>query len=265
MSSPNNIDISIIIPGIRNNNWLNIYNQLYDSVGKYSFELICVGPYEPPEELSRMPNFKFIQDFGHPNRCLQRGALEASGEFVCWIPDDSRIDPKGLELCLDMMYDDDKKRDGVCLKYSEGVGFTGDQHLNNKYWVGSTHEDQRLKQVHPSWKIAPLFMYRRSLYEELGGLDCRFELANISTHDLAYRVQRSGGSIHLSPTRILAVDWIPGQAVITEAHFENDIPIFNELYNTEILPRINIDINNWKNSSNKWKRRFGINDKTTGN
>jgi hypothetical protein len=154
------------------------------------------------------------------------------------------------------MYNNANPKDGMCLLYSEGQNFSGTQHLNPSYWVGYTHEDQRLPQVNPEWKISPLFLYRKELYEELGGLDCRFEHANLNTHDLSYRVQKMGGVIHLSPVKILGVSWIPGQAVITEAHFENDIPLFNELYSSSEFPRIKIDYKNWKQSPSIWKRRF---------
>jgi hypothetical protein len=180
----------------------------------------------------------------------------SNSEFLCWIPDDCILTERGLELSLEYMYLNSSKEDGMCLLYSEGINFTGNQDTTPSYWVGSTHEDQRKRWVNPDWKIAPLFLYRRELYNNLGGIDCRFEHANLNTHDLAYRVQKMGGVIHLSPQKILSVSWVPGQEVITQAHFENDIPLFNNLYSGEESPRIFIDILNWRESSNIWKRRF---------
>jgi hypothetical protein len=250
------INLSIIIPGIRNNNWDKIYDDLVECVGSYSFELICVGPYDASEELLSKENFKFIKDFGAPSRCLQIGSQYSNGEFICWIPDDCILDKNSLSLSLDFMYKNATEKDGMCLLYSEGLNFIGDQHLDNSYWIGSTHRDQRLSQVDTSWRIAPLFLYRKNLYDELGGIDCRFEHANMNTHDLAYRVQKLGGVIHLSPTRILSVDWIPNQPVVSNAYFENDLPLFNELYGGNEFPRLKINKDNWKNSPEIWERRF---------
>lgn len=252
------INLSVIIPGIRPENWVNIYNGLTQSCLNYTFEMICVGPHFPPQELQNFRNFKYIRDFGNPSRCLQIGSEFAQGEFLCWIPDDCILEPNGLSISLDYMYKNTSPNDGMCLLYSEGQNFTGSQHLNPLYWVGYTHEDQRLPQVDPSWKIAPLFLYSKNLYDELGGIDCRFEHANLNTHDLAYRVQKNGGVIHLSPTKILGVSWIPGQAVITEAHFENDVPLFNELYSGIKFPRKIIKKSNWKDSPSVWERRFSV-------
>lgn len=248
--------LSVIIPGIRSYNWGNIFFDLKKELADYEFELICVGPNFPPSELEIFTNFRFIRDFGSPSRCLQIGVLHSIGEYICWIPDDCKLENGGIKSALDFIKNISEKCDGICLRYSEGRGFTGDQHLQETYWIGSTHEDQRLPQVDNGWKIAPLFMYPSDLYFDLGGLDCRFEHVNLNTHDLAYRVQKLGGKIHLSPQKILSVDWIPGQDVITQAHFENDVPLFKELYGGLNFPRLKIEFNNWKNQDYIWKRRF---------
>jgi hypothetical protein len=250
------INLSVIIPGIRPENWVAIYHQLNDSISPFNFELICVGPNLPPNELTEYKNFKYIKDFGTPSRCLQIGSEFVEGEFLCWVPDDAIIEKSALYESLEFMYKNSNENDGMCLLYSEGVDYTGDQHLTPEYWVGVTHRDQRHAQVNPSWKIAPVFLYRKKLFDELGGLDCRFEHVNMNTHDLAYRVQHLGGTIHMSPRKILGVSWVENQKVITEAYYENDSPLFAELYNKPEFPRVIIDKNNWKESPSIWERRF---------
>jgi hypothetical protein len=250
------IHLTVIIPGIRPENWHIIHEDLKKELIDYTFELICVGPKFPSIELELQRNFRYIRDFGHPSRCLQIGSLFSKGEFISWIPDDCRLEKGGLSSALNFMMNNSSPNDGMCLRYSEGKNFTGNQHLIDSYWVGSTHEDQRLPQVNCNWKIAPLFMYPKKLYFELGGIDCRFEHANLNTHDLAYRVQYLGGKIHLSPNKILGVDWIQGQEVITEAHFDNDVPLFNELYSGDKFPRIKINFDNWMEQPSIWERRF---------
>jgi hypothetical protein len=249
-------NLSVIIPGIRNSNWENIFNQLEKSVGKYTFELICVGPYFPPQNLENNKNFRYIRDFGNPSRCFQIGSNFINSDYICWVPDDSIILENSLQNCLDFMYEQSKKEDCMCLKYSEGIGHTGNQDKDESYWISSTHEDQRLPQIDPNWKIAPLFLCNSETFCDLGGVDCRFEHLNLNTHDFMYRIQKLGGTIHGSPCKILSVDWNPGQDVITQAHFENDVPLLKEMYDSDEFPRIVINIDNWKVSPSVWQRRF---------
>ena len=53
--------LSVILPGIRKNNWSTFYKFLDNSLNQ-SFELILVSPFEPEEELLNNDNVKFIKD-----------------------------------------------------------------------------------------------------------------------------------------------------------------------------------------------------------
>jgi hypothetical protein len=250
-------DLSVIVPGIRTEAWVNFFTQLRNSVGKYTFELIIVGPNLPPPELQVFKNFRFIRDFGHPSRCFQLAAQFAEGHFLCFIPDDAIIEEKALELCLDVMYQK-SMGDGMTLKYSEGFNYTGNQHEDDTYWVGRTHPDQRAPAVKEGWKIAPCFLYNTHTFINMGGLDCRFEHINFNTHDFAYRLQAMGGTMHYSPTRVFKANHIPSGSQIAAAHWENDSPLFTKLYSgPDNYERIFIDYNNWRNADSFWKRKYG--------
>lgn len=75
-----NIDISIIVPGIRVEKWLSLYNSVRSC--SLSFEFIFCGPTPPVSEVFRLSNVKFIQDFGSPNRAQQIAATKATGKYI---------------------------------------------------------------------------------------------------------------------------------------------------------------------------------------
>ena len=74
-------EISIIMPGIRPENWLRGYNSIYSATNK-SFELIIISPYPLPKELENQRNVKYIKDFGSPTRASQIGNTLAEGKFI---------------------------------------------------------------------------------------------------------------------------------------------------------------------------------------
>ncbi len=254
--------LTIIIPGIRPQNWPAIYEQIKESIGEYTFEVIAVGPRLPVGGFFEDKlNFRFIRDFGHPSRCLQLASEFAEGEYLCWLPDDIILEKNALGESLRKMIiatpEYGRGYTGMALLYSEGTDFTGNQPEDNSYWIARTHQDQQVKQVKEGWRIAPVFMYPTATFKELGGLDCQFEHINFNTHDLAYRIQHLGGTIWPSPVKVFSADWKPNDPVIGGAHYQNDLPLFNSLYNSDTFPRIEIRLDNWRNTESFWWRRYG--------
>ena len=54
-----NYKVSVIVSGVRPQNWENIYRDLSTDLGGGNFQLICCGPYFPPESLQIYYNFIF--------------------------------------------------------------------------------------------------------------------------------------------------------------------------------------------------------------
>ncbi len=253
-------NLSVIIPTITPNKLISIYDQLISSVGSpFTFEVICVGPNIPPKELIDKSNFKFLIDKGSPARSFQLGTFFADGDYIALIPDDSKLLNNSLAECLNLAYNNTLK-DGITLRYSEGVGYVGgDNDKMPEYWTGRFHGDQQLPGILPEWKIAPCFMYNLSYFRELGGLDCRFEQANLNTHDFAYRLQKSGGKLFMSPSKVMACDWNPDyvSSIMYRAYLENDLPLFQSIYSVYDPNRIKIDYSNWIQAPSVWPRRYG--------
>ena len=251
-------DLSIIIPTINPNLLIELYDQLISSVGSpYTFELICVGPLIPPKELIEKSNFKFYVDAGCPSRCLQLGSCFAEGNLITILSDDCRFCKNAISECIQLLYSKTQK-DGINLRYSEGVNYTGNNDEIEEYWTAGFHGDLILPGIKPDWKLALCFMYYLSYFRELGGLDCRFEHTNMNTHDLAFRIQKNGGVIYPSPSKVSSINfnWPSATGIMYRTYIENDLPLFQQLYSVDDPNRIKINYDNWMNVPNKWPRRY---------
>jgi len=250
---------SVIVSGIRPQNWDAIYRDLSTDLGDGQFQLICCGPYFPPESLQVFYNFIYVRDFGSPSRCFQLASTLATGKYILSLSDDCLLEYKAITECIEIMNANSEK-DGMTMTYSEGPNFTGSQHVTPEYWTVGYHSGLHKKLVDKNWKIAPQFMYNLENYKKLGGLDCRWEHINLNTHDLAFRAQRDGGVMHLSPRRFARFNWEtwdPEKKTPVQLAYElNDEPLFNEIYDGDTEPSVIIDQGNWAKSSPTWDRRF---------
>lgn len=233
---------------------------MQQSLKKYDFEIIFVGPYSLPNELQPIHNIKYIKDFGCPSRCLQLGAYFSEGDYLSWCSDDCKILPDKFDEAVEYFDKNLSENDCMNMKYSEGANFTGTQHEWLEYWIARTHTDLCLPGVKEKWKIAPIFMYKRSAFYQYGGLDCRFEHINMNTHDLSFYVQESGNKIIDSPDRVFQFDHQPHRSdypPILNSYAENDRPLFHHLFrDPDASKKRNVDFDNWRQAQTVWKRRF---------
>jgi len=252
-------DLSICLPAHRTHLWERLYNTAAEAVGPdYTWELILVGPNEPPESLSQKNNFKFFKDYGTPSRCAQIATTLAEGELMMWASDDGYFLKDTIKECIDM-HKQLPYKDIVIVKYAEGRGHSGKCPADS-YWTAWTHPDLRLPGVPKEYKITLLAMYKLEYFRDLGGWDCRFEHLNMNTHDLSFRAQRDGAGIHFSPNLVLTCDWNPNEGdhvPVQSAYHANDAPLFHQLYMQDQSNRIKIDYFNWTKSPPIWQRRFG--------
>jgi len=250
-------DLSIIIPSIRVQNLEAILFSAEKSVEPFSFEMIIVGPYELPDSIRTRENVKFFKDFGSPSRCVQIGSTLAEGKYMCWMSDDGLFVQQTLAQCLNKFETSMTDKDAITLRYFEGEG---QGEFPENYWTAWTHEDQRLSGIAQHFKCAPLGMYNTEYFRDLGGLDCRYEHINMCTHDLAFRLQQNGGTVHLSPSTVARFYWSwnhEDAKPIQRAYHEVDAPLYKEMWSQDQSNRIKIDYWNWMNAESRWKKRFG--------
>jgi len=248
-------DLSICIPGIRVGNWQQIYDSVIGSARRYNVQLVFVGPYDPPASILDNPHVKFLKDYGAPTRCVQMGSMLCEGNLFMWFSDDGIFVGKSLMRAIDLFGAEDNSRNEMIMRYTEGAGRTGQMPID-EYWRAKYHRDNHFLAVPEETKIAPLGMMGLSLFREMGGFDCRYEHINLSTHDLAFRIQKAGGKLIMSPQCVAHFDWnpnAPDYAPVRDSYLVNDLPLFRQEY-SQPNSSIKLDFNNWRASPARWRR-----------
>jgi len=259
----NKYDVSIILPGIRSENWERIYNELGNACFRHSFELIIASPCELPIFFIDKKNVKFIRDFGSPSRAFQMASMLCEGRFLTYITDDAIINPGGIDESIDLLFSKDDEKDIICMRYSEGINFANGVEFSSEYWTAWFHfKESNLLGIDKNWSLPVDMMLNVSYFMNIGGLDCRFEHINMNLHDLAFRAQRNGSKVFLSPKVVMFVDWDSNRnkdnSPVIAAYHYNDLPLFHSIYATkENADKREIKINymNWIDAPVVWERR----------
>lgn len=245
--------ISILVPSIRPQNWLSLYQSAIDTT-KHEFEMIFVGP----NDLENKPsNMKFIQDYGSPSRCQQIALVNSVGDIILHCSDDGVFLPNTLNKAMGLI----NAYDIVVGKYYEGPPEHDHIHIDPEYYRINYHKGARCSFIPDHYLIFNTGLIRRDLAIKIGGWDTIFETCPMSHLDMGIRAQRAGAFTILQNDVMFRCGYNPGHTgdhgPIHIAQTEHDEPLFKSIYsNPDCVNRIKIDINNWKNSPEKWSRRF---------
>jgi len=245
--------LSVFMPTIRVHLLDEWYSSLEESCNNHDFEVVMCGPFNPPENIIKKNNVKFIKDYGSPTRSAQIAALNCSGDYLYHVVDDIIFEPNKISSELDMV----DENTIISMRYREGKSHTG-RELPHHYWMaGSSYN---YPTISPQWLNCVHFIMPKSLFIEYGGFDCNYEYLNHATHDLLFRIQSSKDiKCILSKNTVCSADWMPDitgdHAPIHYAQTEHDAQLFfSSWYNSK--PITKIDINNFINQPEIWKRRF---------
>lgn len=244
--------LSIVMPAIRTERWQKVYNSIQLD---FPWELIIVSPYDLPSGFPTH-NVKFFKDFGSPMRASCIGAALAEGKYFTWIADDGVVFSDTLKKAVNILDNDINGRLVVITKYLEACN---EVHPDWYYQLNIAYP--KTPYIPDNWKIFNTAIMHRDYYETLGGWDCSFQTTAVGHADLANRAQRDGCTTMLIQEPLLNCDHMPGASgdhgPIMYAHIENDEPLYKQIYNSpDCVNRTKINLNNWKNSSPKWTRRF---------
>lgn len=253
-------ELSILMPAIRAENWLKVYQSIQSST-KRAFELIIISPYDLPNELKSYKNIKIIKDWGSPTRASQIGVMSIEGKYV--FPthsDDSLFIPDAIDKNLDLLISKgDSNKNAVVAKYSESSNYSHpERYQNDDYYKLINAYQTNPQVVDKDWWIYNTVFLHSSYFLEMGGFDCRFQACPYSHADLAIRCQSDGCKTYMSDHPIIMCDH--GQddhGPIEISQVYEDAPIFRDKYSRIIDPSKNrIDLMNWKNAPSIWKHRF---------
>ena len=253
-------ELSIIMPAIRTENWLKVYESITNST-KRSFELIIASPFDLPNELKKYKNIKIVKDWGSPTRASQIAAMLIEGKYV--FPthsDDSVFIKDSIDKNLDFLLSKgDHYKNVVVAKYSESSNYSHpERYQNDDYYKLVNAYGTNPLFVNKEWWIYNTVFLHSKYFLEIGGFDCRFQACPYSHADLAIRCQSDGADTSMSAYPIIMCDH--GQAdhqPIEISQIYEDAPIFNEKYSAPIDKSIlKIDLMNWKFSEPIWSKRF---------
>lgn len=253
-----NPKVSVIIPAIRTDNWRYAYETLKKSMESVSFELIFVSPYELPDDLRGIDNIKWKQDWGTPVRCSNIALTMCEGELTTWQSDDGSWRLGSMEEVVNMFDALSTKnlKNVIQMQYKEGSG-TQHWELDKAYPLVNNARGK-------GWHIFNFCLMYTDYIKQLGGWDCQFETCAFAHADMAVRAQQD--ECHVvrfikGNEYVAVVDNGHGQSdhkPIEDGHNLNDYPLYCKIHNDpENRKRINLNINNWQNSPERWARRFG--------
>ena len=271
--------LSVILPGIRPQNWQKLYDSIDKAVNRrYSWELVAIGP-EGIDLNAYSGSYKFIEDRGSPCHCQQRVLLTCAGEYVTWAADDGEFLPNALNHDFDV--------DAIFCKYVEGspnlndtIWQTSSKHkeivpymkgdvgthpgmVEDYFWTIQSHTAAMTQYIPNNWLVLSLGIIKRELLLELGGWDTEnFETCSMASPDLGVRIQRFGIKPILWNHVIQANSWIEGHAGEGDrsmhfAHVENDAPAYQKIHSdSNSVLRTKILINKEDNLPSIWKRKY---------
>jgi hypothetical protein len=255
-------DISVLCPGIRIPNWKKLYLSCQDAFSG-SWEFVLITPYELPEELKEYDNIKVINDWGTPIRCQQRGLIESEGDFITWAADDGHYTPGSLDKSFALLKDLDYKN-VVTGTYSEGYNPENIENMKKwEYYNLKFHNSTNHPYIPDDALILNVGLIPRKLLGEVGGWDAEtFEVCPMAYSDLSIRFNHLGVNFIKQEGVMFVCGHMPGHegdhGPIHDAQVFFDEPKMRKMYSDKVSEaRINIDLDNWKKSPERWERRFG--------
>lgn len=260
------MDLSVIVPSIRMGN----LKRLYDSVGKSfsgSFEFIIITPYDVPKTLQEKTNIKIIKDFGSPVRCMQIGLINCTGDYITWAADDGFYLDGSLDIAFNKIKEVGENHVVIGKYYEGGEGLSvvnmPQSHVMNSsnYYKVNFHDSSRSKFISDDCFMIMVGIVSRKVLFDIGGWDCRFEVCPMAFVDQSVRLFNYGCTFSFQNETMFRCGHMPGHegdhGPVHDGQVLCDQPLFQQIYgNPESKDRKIINIDNWKESPEKWTRRF---------
>jgi hypothetical protein len=253
-------EISIVMPAIRTDNWIRVYESIQNSTNR-NFELIIGSPYELPVELRGYKNIKIVKDWGSPTRASQIASMLIEGKYVFpTYSDDSIFIKNAIDENLNLLISlGDSIKNAVVCKYSESENYSAPtRYQNDDYYKLVNAYKTNPEIVNKDWWIYNTVFMHSEYFLNMGGFDCSFQACPYSHADLAIRCQSDGANVVMSNHPIIMCDHNQSDHMPIEiSQIYEDAPVFNRKYSKEIdKSKIKIDLMNWRSAPSVWKHRF---------
>ena len=250
--------LSMVLPGFRPQGFMPAYESIQKSFSG-EFELIIVGPYEPPGTMQSLPNVRFIQDWGCPTRCMQHGIAECKYEYFCWVCDDGKYLPGQLDKVMNLAMPDKV----IPMMYTESIIGTEPNivMVNPEYYKMWFHDMLRLPHIPPDSPILGFAIFPIEILHGIGGLNCQYESLGMAFADLSARMSLCKVRHNLFEEVVAHFDHIPGptgdHGPVHYSQIDHDEPLLKEVYSSyKYLSQVSIPLDNWKKAPAVWARRF---------
>jgi hypothetical protein len=259
------VDLSIILPGIRPQNWGNLYSSIEKACSR-SWELIICGPVKHfPEELEHAENVKIIYDKGSPVRASNIAATLASGRYITWAADDGVYMPQSIDAALDCLEEMGHGDHNVVVgKYYEGQQGDHKPLQDDTYFKINGAACTRSPHINDDWYLFNVAFMHTAFFNSLGGWNVEYEACPMAHTDFACRAYQEAAKVKMCEVPILDCSHMPGTSgdhgPIHHAQLEHDEPLFRERYadpNWKTKRRnLAYQIPSWKAYPSVWERRF---------
>lgn len=263
-------DVSVLIPGIRPEFWLKVYESMEKSLTTKTWEIVFAGPVFP-DSMSGKPNVKYIHTYASPIVARQMALLQAEGDWICHSADDCTFIPGAFDKTFELLaaLNGDYKTI-IAGKYLENVDASDPALQDNVQMRGDQYYSLAfhgiLKNITPlpkgDYYLINTGIISRQLMFEVGGYDCQFEACAMACVDLSLRLQLYGANVVLQPDPLFTSTHLPGlmgdHGPINDGQIQHDEPLFYEIWKQpESAKRCVISLDTWRDCPTRWERRFG--------
>jgi len=250
-----NYDLSILMPAIRPEKWVDLYKSIRKSTKK-SFELILVSPYKLPDELEKGSNIKYVKDFGSPNRCFNIALTLAEGKYCTWGADDGLYQPGVLDKAIEILDSQEDEKTVISMATVEAA-----RHYSEEFCFINKHDEISSSFIPDHYRLLALGMMKTDYFKKLGGVNCVFETHAIGHIDLSIRAQNDGAKFIFLKDIVMRLSHMPGttgdHAPMHHAQIDHDEVLYRKLYRDKnYKPVDRLALWDWKDTPTIWKRRF---------
>lgn len=255
--------LSVILPSVRPFLLEKFYASLLGACTNLSFELIVISPYDLPKSLKTDSRVRLILDKGSPSRALQIGLVNAQGDYITTISDDSIMTANAYTDAV-QKFETMSPVNNRMLVLAFREGSIGEFVRNNEYHFFQAwyHKDLQVGGFPKNTPMALQFIMDKQLLLDIGGWDClNYQCGNWGGHDMTGRLMNKGVVFEYMQGHANQNTWAPGIDGLYNDHrpvwesSEHGMPVFKAMW-AQPNTRINIDLDNWKQAPAVWKLRF---------